>query len=168
MSFYTVNIYDIIYSSVLWRIKKKRETRRFQGHFQLYLIILSIVDSLVILLFLIDNGFIAHFATTSDKWTFMVIPFVTYPIKNISITMSMVWVVVVAVERYLAVTQPLKPRNKISSYVIFLFVFSITANCSKYRKQITFASICIMFYLSDSLRCTPTHLLTALALTSRF
>ena len=109
--------------------KKRRGIH--QGQFQLYLIILAVVDSFLLLLFLLDNVFIGHFADRSDDWYYVVVPFLTHPIKSISFTMSVVWVVVVAVERYLAVTQPFRHKNKLSAHVIFLIVFSITINLSK-------------------------------------
>ena len=110
----------------------KKRPRINQEQFQHYLIILAVVDSFL-LLFWLDNVFIDHFAVHSDDWyyMYMVVPFLTHPIKNISFTMSIVWVVVVAVERYLAVTQPFQIRSKLSVHVIFLIVFSITINLSK-------------------------------------
>ena len=84
-------------------------------------------------MFLIDNVIIGHIRMSSEDWYYTVVPYLTHPIKNISITMSMVWVVVIAMKRFLAVTQPLKDNTKdnLLGYVIFLIIFSVTVNLSK-------------------------------------
>ena len=103
----------------------------FLGHFQRYLLVLAFVDSFLIIMFILDNVIIGHLASRKSNWYYTVVPYLTHPIKNISITMSVVWVVVIAVERFLAVTQPFKNTDSLCGYVIFMIVFSISVNCSK-------------------------------------
>ena len=109
----------------------QKRSRIYQGQFQHYLIILSVVDSFLLLLFLLDNVIIDQFAAYQNGWYYAVVPFFSHPVKSISFTMSMLWVVVVSVERFLAITQPLQMRNNLSAYVIFMVIFSTSINWSK-------------------------------------
>ena len=110
-----------------------RRSTSFLSVFQPYLTILALVDTFLILMYLLDNVFIDHIDMSNTYWYYTVVPYITHPIKNISITMSMLWVVVIAIERFLAVTQPLINRDKesVHSYAVFLVVFSVTVNFSK-------------------------------------
>ena len=101
--------------------------------FQPYLIILALVDTFLILMYILDHVYIDYMDMSNTHWYYTVVPYITHPIKNISITMSMVWVVIIAIERFLAVTQPLSNHNQEGcyGYAIFLVVFSITVNLSK-------------------------------------
>ena len=78
------------------------------GNFLDYLITLALVDTFLILLFLLDNIFFNHHEEQQDDWYYTVITYLMHPIKKISITMAVLWVVVLAVERYIAVTFPLR------------------------------------------------------------
>jgi hypothetical protein len=112
---------------------RQRGSTLFFSHFQPYLTVLAFVDSFMILMFLLDNVIIGNNTMSNNNWFYTVVPYLTYPIKNISITMSMVWVVVIAMKRFLAITQPFNDHTKDSlyGYVIFLIIFSITVNFSK-------------------------------------
>ena len=59
------------------------------------------------------------------------IPYLTHPVKNISITMSIVWLVIIAMERLLAVTQPFNDQGSLFGCVIFMVIFSIAVNFPK-------------------------------------
>ena len=109
----------------------RRRTPFFLSLFQPYLTVLAVVDTFLITLFLVDNVIIGHIATAESDWYYTIVPYITHPFKTI--TMSMVWVVVIAMKRFLAVTQPLKENTKdnLCGYVIFLIIFSITVNLSK-------------------------------------
>ena len=122
----------ISYFSVL-RIMGSRRIPSSLSLFQPYLIILALVDTFLIFMYLLDNVFIDHIDMSNTYWYYTVVPYITHPIKSISITMSMLWVVIIAIERFLAVTQPLTNRDKggVRSYAIFLGVFSVTVNLSK-------------------------------------
>ena len=109
----------------------RRRSPYLSGNFLNYLSILALVDNFLILLFLLDNVIINHHDHEKDDWYYTVVPYLTHPIKHISITMAVVWVVVLAVERYLAVTFPLKSHQRLFYYVIFLISFSITINYAK-------------------------------------
>ena len=109
----------------------KRRSPSLPGNFLNYLTTLALVDIFLILLFLFDNVIINHHDHQKDDWYYFVVPYLTHPIKHISITMAVVWVVVLAVERYIAVTFPLKTRHRLFYYVIFLITFSITINLAK-------------------------------------
>ena len=108
---------------------KRREP--FLTHFQQYLIILAIVDSFLIIMFVIDDVIVGHIK--SGEWFFTVVPYVTHPVKCISITMTMVWVVIIAMKRFLAVTQPFKNHINDNIFIstLGMIVFSITVNLSK-------------------------------------
>ena len=110
---------------------RRNESSLILSQFDQYLTVLAIVDSFLILMFIVDNIVLGQIR--AGDWFFTVVSYVTHPIKRISITMSMVWVVIIAIRRYLAVTQPLKTKtlDSIHSYVIFLVTFSITVNVSK-------------------------------------
>ena len=111
----------------------RRRTPFFLSQFQPYLTVLAVVDTFLIILFLVDNVIIGHIATAESYWYYTVVPYITHPVKTISITMSMVWVVVIAIERLLAITQPLYQHDQgtLYGYVTFLIVFSSTINISK-------------------------------------
>ena len=111
----------------------RRRTPFFLSQFQPYLTVLAVVDTFLIILFLVDNVIIGHLATAESAWYYSVVPYITHPVKTISITMSMVWVVVIAIERFLAVTQPLYQHHQdtLYGYITFLIVFSIATNLSK-------------------------------------
>ena len=83
-------------------------------------------------MFLIDNVMVGHITMSKEQWYYMVIPYITHPVKNISITMSMVWLVIIAMERFLAVTQPFNNQDSLFGSVIFMVIFSIAVNCPKY------------------------------------
>ena len=123
--------FDFFFSVL--RIMGSRRSASFLSVFQPYLTILALVDTFLILMYLLDNVFIDHIDMSNTYWYYTVVPYITHPIKNISITMSMLWVVVIAIERFLAVTQPLINRDKesVHSYAVFLVVFSVTVNFSK-------------------------------------
>ena len=111
----------------------RRRTPFFLSQFQPYLTVLAVVDTFLIILFLVDNVIIGHIATAESDWYYTVVPYITHPVKTISITMSMVWVVVIAIERFLAVTLPLYQHDQdtLYGYITFLIIFSITSNMSK-------------------------------------
>ena len=109
----------------------KKRLPLFLSHFQPYLTVLAFVDTFLILMFLLDNVIIGHISMSNEDWYYTVVPYLTHPIKNISITMTVVWVAVIAAERFLAVTQPFNDQDSFYGYVIFMIVFSITVNCSK-------------------------------------
>ena len=77
--------YDCV--SVLRRILHKREGV-YHGQFQLYLVILAVVDSFLLIFFLIDNVIIDRIAPYQGSWYYVVVPFLSHPFKNISFTMS--------------------------------------------------------------------------------
>ena len=107
----------------------RRRTPFFLSQFQPYLTVLAVVDTFLIILFLVDNVIIGHIATVESDWYYTVVPYITHPVKTISITMSMVWVVVIAIERFLAVTQPLYQHHQDTLYGYITFL--ITSNLSK-------------------------------------
>ena len=109
----------------------RRRSPSLPGNFLNYLTTLALVDTFLILLFLLDNIIINHHEEQKDDWYYTVVPYLTHPIKQISITMAVLWVVVLAVERYIAVTFPLKTRHRLFYYVLFLITFSVTINWGK-------------------------------------
>ena len=115
---------------VLTRIRR-RKSPVFLSHFQPYLIVLALVDSFLILMYLIDNVIVGHVTMSDHQWFYTVIPYFTHPIKNISITMSMVWLVIIAIERFMAVTHPFNDQDSFYLYFLFLAIFSITVNFPK-------------------------------------
>ena len=74
---------------------------------------------------------VGHTNMSQEQWYYTVIPYITHPVKNISITMSMVWLVIIAMERFLAVTQPFNDQDSLFEYVIFMIIFSIAVNVPK-------------------------------------
>ena len=109
----------------------KRRSPSLPGNFLNYLTTLALIDSFLILLFLLDNIIIDHHDPHKKEWYYTVVPYFTHPIKQVSITMAVLWVVVLAVERYVAVTFPLKTRHRLFYHVLFLVTFSVTINWSK-------------------------------------
>ena len=105
----------------------------FLSRFQPYLTVLAFVDTFLIIMFLLDNVLIGHISMSSEDWFYTVVPYLTHPLKKISITMSMLWVVVIAMKRFQAVTKPLKDNSEDSFCVdvIFLIIFAVSANLSK-------------------------------------
>ena len=100
-------------------------------NFNQYLIVLALVDSFLIIMFVIDDVLVG--LIKSGEWFFTVVPYITHPVKCISITMSMVWVLIIAMKRFQAVTQPFNvdDSENIFSYAIFMMTFSVTVNLSK-------------------------------------
>ena len=68
---------------------------------------------------------------SNNQWFYTVIPYLTHPIKNISITMSMVWLVIIAIERFMAVAHPFNDQDRFSRYIILLISFSVMVNFTK-------------------------------------
>ena len=112
---------------------KRAESTLFLSRFKSYLIVLAFIDIFLIIMFLLDNVLIGHTSMSSNDWFYTIVPYITHPLKRISITMSMLWVVVIAMKRFQAVTDPLKDslEDSFSAHVIFLVVFSTSANLSK-------------------------------------
>ena len=108
-----------------------RQRESVLTNFNQYLIVLALVDSFLIIMFVIDDVLVG--LIKSGEWFFTVVPYVTHPIKCISITMSMVWVLIIAMKRFFAVTQPFLEydSDSIFIYVFFLLTFSVTVNLSK-------------------------------------
>ena len=108
-----------------------RQKESIFTNFNQYLIVLALVDSFLIIMFVIDDVLVG--LIKSGEWFFTVVPYITHPVKCISITMSMVWVLIIAMKRFLAVTQPFNncSYNSIYIYLIFLVCFSVTVNLSK-------------------------------------
>ena len=110
---------------------RRRKSPEFISHFPPYLIVLALVDSFLILMYLIDNVIVGHVTMSGHQWFYIFIPYLTHPIKSISITMSMVWLVIIAIERFMAVTDPFNGQDSFYLYFLFLAIFSITVNFPK-------------------------------------
>ena len=82
-------------------------------------------------MFLLDIVIMDYVSLSNEKWHHTIIPYITHPIKSISITMSMVWLVTIAWERLAAVASPFKQRGNIYKQIIFMIIFSIIVNFSK-------------------------------------
>ena len=108
-----------------------RQKESIFTNFNQYLIVLALVDSFLIIMFVIDDVIVGQLK--SGEWFFTVVPYVTHPVKCISITMSMMWVVILAIKRFLAVTRPLINYSNSNSCIciIFMMIFSATVNLSK-------------------------------------
>ena len=70
----------------------RRRSPSLPGNFLNSLTTLAIVDSFLILLFLLDNIIINHHDQQKDDWYYNVVPYLTHPVKQISITMAVLWV----------------------------------------------------------------------------
>ena len=116
--------------SVLRGIRRRRSPA-FLCQFHQYLTVLAIVDSFLILMYLLDNVIVGHISMSNNQWFYTVIPYLTHPIKSISITMSMVWLVIIAIERFMAVAHPFNDQDRFSRYIIFLISFSVMVNFTK-------------------------------------
>jgi hypothetical protein len=108
----------------------RRRSPSLPGNFLNYLTTLALVDTFLILLFILYNIIINHHDQQKDDCYYTVVPYITHPVKQISITMAVLWLVL-AVERYIAVTFPLKTRHRLLYYVLFLIPFSVTINWGK-------------------------------------
>ena len=111
-----------------------RQKESIFTNFNQYLIVLALVDSFLIIMFVIDDVLVG--LIKSGEWFFTVVPYITHPVKCISITMSMVWVLIIAMKRFQAVTQPFNRYKRYDSenffsYAIFMMTFSVTVNLSK-------------------------------------
>ena len=109
----------------------KRKSPTLPGSFLHYLTSLALIDIFLILFFLLDNIIINHHDQNKEEWYYKIVPYLTHPGKQISITMAVMWVVVLAVERYIAVTFPLRSSNRLFYYILFIVVFSVTVNWAK-------------------------------------
>ena len=116
---------------IVLRRMRRRRSPAFLCHFHQYLTVLAIVDSFLILMYLVDNVIVGHITMSNNQWFYTVIPYLTHPIKNISITMSMVWLVIIAVERFIAVAHPFNDDNRFFRYLLFLVIFSVSVNLTK-------------------------------------
>ena len=121
----------VLPSSSFSVLRRMRRREPCMIHFHQYLIVLAIVDSFLIIMFVIDDVIVGQLK--SGEWFFTVVPYVTHPVKCISITMSMMWVVILAIKRFLAVTRPLINYSNGNSCIciIFMVIFSATVNLSK-------------------------------------
>ena len=130
----SVSVYIYHFSNnglLVLRRMRRRKSHVFLSHFQPYLIVLALVDSFLILMYVIDNVIVGHVTMRNYEWFYTVIPYLTHPTKSISITMSMVWLVIIAMERLMAVTHPFNDQDSFYPYVLFLVIFSISVNFPK-------------------------------------
>ena len=109
----------------------QRKSPSLPGNFLHYLTSLALIDIFLILFFLLDNIIIDHQDPNKEDWYYTIVPYLTHPGKQISITMAVMWVVVLAVERYIAVTFPLRTSNRLICYIVFMVVFSVSVNWTK-------------------------------------
>ena len=120
----------VLFVSVMTKMRGKKSTI-VVSNFHQYLIVLAMVDIFLILMFVVDDVILGQLK--SGEWFFTVIPYITHPVKCISITMTVVWVVIIAMKRFLVVTKPLKNHINENIFIssIFMICFSITVNLSK-------------------------------------
>ena len=97
------------------------------SHFQPYLMVLAVVDSFLLLMFVLDT-IIGDNSMSKHAWFFTVIPLFTHPTKSIAITLSIVWIVIIAIERFKAISKPFKNNESIGPFILFSIIFSSIIN----------------------------------------
>ena len=97
--------------------------------FQL-LIALSISDTVLIAFFMVSSICV----TVSEKepqWFIFVFSKVFWPLGNIYITVSVLLVVAVSTERYLAICRPLQYKPKAVFFIMLVFATSVSVNIGR-------------------------------------
>ena len=81
--------------------------------------------------------------TAENSWLYLqLLNTVIHPVKHIAMSITIFWVVIVAVERFLAVTRPLKDKNRFASYIGFVIIFSSTINWAKFLELRVIVPVC--------------------------
>ena len=110
----------------------QRQSPALPGNFHNYLTTLSLIDAFLIFIFFLDSIVANHHADVKEAWYYYFTPYILHPMKSISLTMSVLWVMVMAVERYLAVSFPLKTGHRYNCYLLFLTSFSFGVNWGRF------------------------------------
>ena len=92
------------------------------GKFITYLVMLSSIDLVLLLVYLADNFVFQHYHEGTNEyfilnnililifflaeWFIYVAAFITYPLKHLMISSSIIWINVLAVERFFAIVHP--------------------------------------------------------------
>ena len=98
--------------------------------FQL-LIALSISDTFLIAFFMLTSICVTV-SDTEPQWFIIVFSKILWPLGNIYITVSVLLVVAVSTERYLAICRPLQYKPKAAFFIILVFATSMSVNIGRF------------------------------------
>merc|ERR1712079_189878 len=99
--------------------------------FNQLLIVLSICDSLLIVFFILVSTS-TTVMSSEPHWFIYIFPYLLWPLGNISITSTVLMVVAVSTERYLAICRPLQYKPSPIFYIILVFLTSIGVNFGRF------------------------------------
>lgn len=99
--------------------------------FNQLLIALSICDSLLIVFFILVSTSTTVMAA-EPNWFIYIFPYLLWPLGNISITSTVLMVVAVSTERYLAICRPLQYKPSPIFYILLVFLTSIAVNFGRF------------------------------------
>ena len=99
-------------------------------YFQL-LIALSISDTLLIAFFILTSVCVT-LSENEPQWFTIIFSKVLWPLGNICITVSVLLVVAVSTERYLAICRPLQYKPKAVFFIVLVFATSISVNTGRF------------------------------------
>jgi len=98
--------------------------------FQL-LIALSISDTFLIAFFIVTSVCVTV-SDTEPQWFTLIFSKVLWPLGNIYITVSVLLVVAVSTERYLAICRPLQYKPKAIFFIVLVFATSVSVNTGRF------------------------------------
>ncbi|QQP49426.1 Uncharacterized protein FKW44_010101 [Caligus rogercresseyi] len=104
-------------------------------NFNNLLIYLSLTDLVLIIIFMAmsTSTITANFRSQNQPpWFKILFPYFLWPFGHIAITASVLMVVAVSAERYLAICRPLQYKPSPSFYVILVFCISFSVNAGKF------------------------------------
>ena len=98
--------------------------------FNQLLIFLSVTDIILIIFFCLIAS--CTVLSQEPQWFIVIFPYVLWPLGNIAITASVLMVVAVSTERYLAICRPLQYKPSPGFYVTLVMLISVAVNTGKF------------------------------------
>ena len=106
-------------------LRKSKHTK-----FNRLLIFLSITDTVLIVFFLLMSS--CTVLAKEPQWFVLIFPYLLWPLGNIAITASVLMVVAVSTERFLAICRPLQYKPSPGFYVSLVLLISVAVNLGKF------------------------------------
>ncbi len=77
------------------------------------LITLATVDSVLIVVFILEKAVVDEFSPEEPLWYAVAFPQLLHPLREISITGTIFMIVAISTERYRAICHPMSQRHKV-------------------------------------------------------
>lgn len=104
--------------------------------FNRLLMTLAIVDSLLLIYYVLDNGVVGTFRRThglpEPDWYRVSFPYILHPLKGFFLSCSIFMVVAISAERHRAICSPLTHRPAFWPYAVMVFCIACALNAPKF------------------------------------